>query len=353
MRRYRIDVFDRSMNFVDMAQTSEPTLITDCLVQSSSTFTVPKKLTANRGDYVQLKSQDGDLFQGIIVDYAFDGKITTVTMAQMSKLLDVEIFGDVSTLSAGIEAWMSAQIQSVYNGTDTAQNLTGLTVLTSTATAGEFPENQNGIYNLYDMAVYFFKVYGVIIDISLNVMAKTITFSFRVLNMASVWKIETKLGDVADYSINSSSTMEYPNKMNIRNGADLTESVTYFWHPTDFAGTIDTDGSYNRVHPVVSRCAVVNAQAGETFADASYQQALSQMYQSRYDDQIEITFRSDSKLVEIGKIGQLYSVIDGDKTYHTVLTGYQRLNEKYTLLTFGFVRKRLTQILQMERRQQA
>lgn len=353
MRRYRVDIFDRSMNFVDMAQTSEPTLMTDYLVQTSSTFSVPKKLTVNRGDYAQLKSLDGDLFQGIVVDYAYDGKTTSVTLAQMSKLLDVEIFGDVSTLSEGIEPWMSAQIQSVYNGSDESQNLTGLTVLTSAQTAGEYEANSNGIYNLYDMAVYFFKVYGVIIDISFNVMAKTVTFSFRILNMTSVWKIETKLGDVADYSINSSATSEYPNKMIIRNGEDLTEEVTYFWHPTEFAGTVDTDGSTNRVLPVVSRCAVVNAQGEETFEDASYQQALSQMYQSRYDDQIEITFKSDSKLVEIGKIGQLYSVIDGDKTYNTVLTGYQRLNEKYTLLTFGYVRKRLTQILQMERRKTA
>ena len=353
MRRYRVDIFDRSMNFVDMAQTSEPTLITDYLVQTSSTFTVTKKLIIHRGDYAQLKSQDGDLFQGIVADYSYDGKITTVTLAQLSKLLDVEVFGDVSTLANGIEAWMSAQIQSVYNGTDTAQNLTGLTVLTSTATAGEYPENTNGIYNLFDMAVYFFKVYGVIIDISLDVTAKAVTFSFRILNMASVWKIETKLGDVADYSINSSSTMEYPNKMIIRNGEELTESVTYYWHPTEFAGTIDTDSISNRVLPVVARCAVVNAQGEQTFSEAAYQQAYSQMYQSRYDDQIEITFKSDSKLVEIGKIGQLYTVIEGQATFHTVLTGYQRINEKYTRMTFGFVRKRLTQILQMERRKTA
>lgn len=352
MKRFRVDIFDHDLNFVDMAQTAEPTLITDYLVQTASTFAVPKKLAVTMGNYAQVKSEEGDLFQGIVTDYAYDGKTTTVTFAQMSKLLDVEVFADVSGLASGIEPWMGAQIQAVYNGSDPAQNLAGLTVITSTATAGTVEENSNGIYNLYDLAVYFFKVYGVMIDISFDPMAKTITFASRVINPSAVWKIETRLADVADYSINSASNGEYPNKMIIRNGQDLTQEITYFWHPTDFAGTVNTDGSVDRVHPVVSRCAVVTPQSGQSFADASYDQAYSQMYQSKYDDQIEITFKSDSKLVEIGKIGQLYSIIDGDKTYHTVLTGFQRLNEKYTLLTFGYVRRRLTQILQMERRKQ-
>lgn len=349
MRRYRVDIFDRDFNFVDMGQTSEPTLIVDYLVQSSSQVSLPRKVNAHRGDYCQVRDEAGEMFQGIITNFAYDGKTSTITMSQMSKLLDVEVFADVSTLGDGIEAWMASQISAVYNGTDTAQNLTGLTITRLTTTVGEYPANEEGIYNLYDLAVHFFKVYGVIIDVSFSIPAKTVTFSFRVLNSSSVWKIETKLKDVAEYSINTSSMMEYPNKMVIRDDSG-TQSVTYYWHPTEFSGTIDTDGTQNRVIPVLSRCAVVTPEDGQTFAEASMIEAINQMYQTRYDDQIEITFNAESKLVEVGKLGQLYSVIDETKTYHTVLTGYQRLNDKYVRMTFGFVRSRLTQILQIERR---
>lgn len=349
MKRYRVDVFDRQFNFVDMAQTSQPTLITDALVQSTSTFDTPKELSVSKGDYCQIKGDDNLLFQGIVTDYSYDGKVTSVTLAQMSRLLDVEVFADISGLSSGIEAWMKTQIEAVYAGSDASQNLTGLNVVATTTTPGIYDLNDQGIYNLYDMAVFLFKIYGVIIDVSFDVMAKSVTFLFRKVNSADVWKIETKLKDVAEYSISSPSMNEYPNKMVIRND-DASEEMTYYWHPTEFAGTVDTDDSTNRVLPVVSRCAVVTPEEGETFADASYNEALNQMYQSRFDDQIEIVFNSESKLVEVGKIGQFYTIIDRGKSYHTMLTGFQRLNDKYTRMTFGYCRTRLTQILQQERR---
>ena len=349
MKRYRIDIFDRKFNFVDMGQTSEPTIIVDYLTQSASSVVVPKKISASKGDYIQVRDDSGSMFQGIVTDYAYDGKQSRITMSQMSKLLDVEVFADVSTLSSGIEAWMAAQLQAVYNGTDASQKLTGLTITYSSTTAGEYPPDDYGIYNLYDLALVFFKVFGVIVDISFDVSLKKITFAFRNVDVNSVWKIETRLADVADYSISSSTVNEYPNKMIIKSDDGLN-TATYYWHPTVFAGTVDTDGSTNRVLPVVSRCAVVTVQSGDTFANASYTEAVNEMYQSQYDDQIEITFNAASKLVEVGKLGQCYTIIDGAKTYNTVLTGYQRLNDKYTRMTFGYVRTRLTQILQQERR---
>lgn len=350
MRRYRVDIFDREFNFVDMAQIPEPTLIVDYLIQSNSTFRAPKQLTISRGYYAQIRDDAGAMFQGIVTDFVYDGEITTVTLAQLSKLLDTEVFANVATLSNGIENWMKTQINSVYNNADTEQKLTGLTIVTNTTTAGSYPPNDDQIYNLYDLAVHFFKVYGVIITISFDITAKTITFSFSLVNTNSVWKVETKLADVANYSINSSMNSETPNKMIIRNAENTSQSATYYWHPQDFSGTVDTDGSTNRVQPVIQRCAVVTVQQGDTFSNAAMAEAVNTMYQSQYNDQIEITFNSASKLVEVGDIGQCYSVIDGNKTYHTVLTGYQRLNEKYTRMTFGYVRTRLTQILQQERR---
>lgn len=363
MKRYRIDIFERDFTFVDFGQTSEPTLIVDYLVQNSSSLTVPKKMNVKRGQYAQIKGDENILFQGIIVDYSYDGNVTSITLEQMSKLLDVEVFADIYQLdSMTIEAWMTAQIAAVYAGSDTFQNLTGLTQTSRSSTAGSYPATDNSIYNLYDLAVHFFKVHGTIIDVSFDPMNKKVNFVHRAVNAASVWKLETELKDVLAYSIRSSSNLDSPNKMIFRNSDDLSEEVTFYWHPTDFSGTVDTDGTTNRVLPVVARCAVTAAveevldendqvvQPAKTFQEEAYEEAVSAMYQSQYDDQIEIQFNTDSKLVSVGQIGQLYLIIDGEKQFHTMLTGYQRLNDKHTLMTFGYVRKRLTQILKIDRR---
>lgn len=350
MKRYRVDIFDRQFNYVDMSQTSEPTLISDILCQTASQFSVPKKLTVHNGDFCQVKGDNNELFQGIVTDFSYDGNVTTVTLSQLSQLLDVDVFADISDLANGIEQFMVTQLGNVYNGTDTYQNLTGLTFVASTTTAGSYEPNDDNIYNLYDLSIYFFKVYGIITSIYFDVGEKKIYFSFKLVDPSTIWKIETKLKDVADYTVKSASTQDNANKAIIRNKDNPSESVTYYWHPTDFAGTIDTDSTTNRVLPVRLQCATVTVDVETTFSQVSYETAYEMMYQSRYEDQIEITFNSASKLVSVGEIGQLYTVIDGDKQYNTILTGYQRLNDKYTLMTFGFVRQRLTQILQLDRR---
>lgn len=350
MRRYRVDIFDRSFGFVSMGQTSEPTLVTDYLVQTSSQFTMTGKVAVSRGCYAQVRGEDSDLYQGIVTDYMYNGNTTTITLAQMSKLLDVEVFADITTLSAGIEAWMSDRLREVYAGTDTAQALSGLVINATTTTAGMYEPNDDGVYNLYDIAVQMFKSYGVIIDIRLDIPNRSVVFSFRVVDPVSVWLLETNLADVADYTVSSATLSEFPNKMVIRRDDDPSQELVFYWHPHGFDGYVDTDGTHDRVLPVVSRCATVSVDEDEVFADVAYEEALSTMYQSQYDDQIEITFNSSSKLVEVGRVGQLYLIKDGSEMYATILTGYQRINDRYTRMTFGYVRTRLTQILSQERR---
>lgn len=361
MKRYRVDIFDRDFTFKDMGQTSSPNIVVDYLVLEKSSCVVPKKINAKRGDFGLVRGDD-ILFYGIVVDYEYDGKTSTITFEQLTKLLDVEVFADANQLATiSIEQWMSNNLQQVYDGTDTFQNLTGMTITQSSSTSGAFNPTDDGIYNLYDLTVHFFKTYGVICDISLDVIQKKVIFNFRQVTN-TVWKLETKVADVLDYSIKASTETENPNKMIFENELDRTESIIYYWHPTEFSGTVDTDGTVNRVVPVVSRCMIVAPvdeqvdgegqiiQEAKTFQEVAYEEAVNTMYQSKYDDQIEITFNSDSKLIDIGVIGQLYVIIDGDNLYPTMLTGYQRLNDKHTLLTFGYVRTRLTQILKIERR---
>ena len=164
-----------------------------------------------------------------------------------------------------------------------------------------------------------------------------------------MWKLNLAVSDVSSYDVQKSIDADSPNKMVIKNEEDLSQSLTYYWHPTDFSGTVDTDASTNRVIPVKTQCDTVQLEEGDTFAAASYARAEEILYQTRYDDLIVVTVRADSKLVTNWQIGQQYTLYDHGDTYNTLLTGIHAQSMASIELTFGYVRKRLTQILKMRR----
>jgi hypothetical protein len=103
------------------------------------------------------------------------------------------------------------------------------------------------------------------------------------------------------------------------------------------------------VVPVITRCETVQVGEDTTFADESYAKAEEILYATRYDDLINVTIKAESKLIDDWEIGQLYMLYDGETSYNTILTGIHTINMLYVELTFGYVRKRLTQILKMRR----
>lgn len=350
MKRYRLEVFSRDLHFKSFSEVAEPEIYIDLLVQTNSTITCPKQITCARGDFAQIRIDGTVYYQGVITDWTYDGYKTEITLQQMSAVLDVEVFADVTNLNNGtkdIETWFSEVLTSTFSGTDTYQNLTGLTFTKNSSTTGSKITDDKGIYNLYDLSVYFFKTYGVITDASFDFSTQKTTFTFSSVS-ASTTKLSLNVTDVESYDVEPSLSESTPNKMIIRNDADNTEELTYYWHPSNFSGTVDTDASTNRVVPVVVKCETVTVDAGETFADVSLESARNSMYQSRYDDLITVTIRADSNLVTISNVGQQFILYADGNTYYTVLTGIHAVNMKYIQCTFGYVRKRLTQILRMK-----
>lgn len=350
MRRYRLEVFGRDLNFKTFAETSEPSIALDKLVQTESEVECFGIIQCDRGDYGQIRVDGNVYYQGIISDLEYDGNKTTVTLQQLDSLLDNEVFADVSLLSnQTIETWMSNLLTSYFNGADTYQNLTGFTVTSDSSTQGSYTTSDDGSYNMYDLMNHFFKVYGVILSISFDVSAKTITFAFSAVDTANVTKLNVRVTDVQSFAIENSITDDHCNKMTVRD-MNSSDSLTYYWHPTQFGGSVDTDANTNRETPVKTQCIAIVLEEGQTFADASYTFAYQAMYNSRYDDLITVSFKADSKLMPIGTLGDLYELMDGENTYLTMLTGIRVLNMRYAEMTFGYVRKRLTQIIKMDRR---
>lgn len=350
MKRYRIEVFDRNLSFRLFSEIEEPDIYLDALVQTESTVVCPGKAECSRGDYIQVKIDGKVYYQGIVADSQFDGSKTEITIQQMSALFNTEVFADVTLLSSQtIEQWLSNLITATFAGSDTYQNLQGLNVEVQSATSGSHAASNSGAYNLYDLITSFFKVYGVITQISFDPAADTVNVVLKAVDEADVWKLNLGVSDVSSYDIQKSIDADAPNKMIIKNEANPAQSLTYYWHPTDFSGSVDTDGTVNRVVPVITACEEVQVDEGDTFANASYQAAVNKMYATRYDDLITVVFKAESKLMPVGSIGQLYTLIEGENEYNTMLTGIHAVNMAYVELTFGYVRKRLTQILKLRR----
>lgn len=350
MKRYRIEVFDRNLSFRFFSEIEEPDIYLDALVQTNSTVICPGKAEPHRGDYIQIRIDGHVYYQGIVSDSQFDGSKTQITIQQMSALFNTEVFADVSLLSSQtIEQWLSDLITATFAGSDSFQNLPGLNVTIESSTSGSHTASDNGSYNLYDLITSFFKVYGMITDIRFDPTAEAVNVVLKAVDEADVWKLKLSVSDVSSYDVQKSIDADSPNKMVIKNEEDRSQSLTYYWHPTDFSGSVDTDGNTNRVVPVITACETVQVDEGDTFANASYQAAVNKMYATRYDDLITVVFKAESKLMPVGQIGQLYTLIEGDNEYNTMLTGIHAVNMAYVELTFGYVRKRLTQILKIRR----
>ena len=350
MKRFRIEVFNRlDLAFKSFTETEEPDINIDYLVTAESTLSCVGKLMCNRGDFAQVRVDGKVFFQGIVADWNYDGYRTEVTLYQLIELLNIESFADVSLLgSQSIEQWMTNLLTAAFNGTDVSARLPGLTISSESATSGAHAATDNGAYNLYDLAVYFFKIYGVILDISFEYKNRSVSFSFRTVS-ASALKLDLSVSDVREYEIEPANASGNPNKVIIRNQDNLSQQVTYYWHPTEFSGTIDTNDSINRVVPVVTQCDTVMLDEGQEFLTAAYARAEEILYKTLYDDLIHVTMKTDSKLISDWKIGQTISLRDGERTFNTMLTGIHPVNTVYVELTFGYVRKRLTQILKMRK----
>lgn len=349
MKRFRIEIFQRDLSFRSFAEVSDPDVTTDFLCLTESTVECVGVVECVRGDFVQLRENGTVFFQGVIQDYDYDGKKTEIQLMPLASVLKTEVFADVTLLrTQSIETWMSNLLSGYFNGSDPEQNLPGFIITSESSTNGTYTETSNGVYNLFDLSVSFFKVYGVILNITFDPKLMRFFFTLKQVSETPL-KLDLSISDVTEYAIEASISDDRPNKIVVTNKDDPSESMTYYWHPTEFSGTIDTDGSKNRVIPVITHCDVVTVDEEQTFEEAAYSAAENSLYKTRYDDLITVVIKKDSKVIPIGEIGSLYTLYDKGSVYNTMLTGIHEENGRYVELTFGYVRKRLTQILKMRK----
>ena len=132
------------------------------------------------------------------------------------------------------------------------------------------------------------------------------------------------------------------NKLVLYNGADYTQTRTFYLHPDLSYDTKDAD----RITPVV--CELQTISGEESFESAAITAAHNKFSSLAFSNLIELTMANGDTLVKPEELefGQEVDIISDGEMYRSILTGRER--GKTTKLIFGTVRLDLTKILRRE-----
>lgn len=376
MKRYSITVFSRTLEYKEYKEVIKvDNLVYDYISQEKTKITLIGKVDISRTDIVTLFLDEKAIYQGVINDYTFDKTYTTVTLLPLQSLLDMDCFdGDLGSVAKvndnkmTLEDWLELQMKAIFNSGDTYQNIIGMNITKHSSTNGNIEVANDDIYNIYDLTVEFLKVYGLVVDMEFVPKTQTIQIDIHLVDTEEFWVIDTSETDVLDYSMKTSNSKK-PNKIVYLNSeyykedatdedkANLTPMLVFYWHPDGFSGYVDQEPKAPRLLPVSKKFKKKKAieekkdkdgvvtQEAKSFEQVCKEDAFDSMQRTSYDDELELTVKTDSKLFYIGDIGTRYLIIVDNARYYTMLTSKEVITDKTMLLTFGMARTRLTQIV--------
>lgn len=362
MIRYRAEIYDKDFNFISYGAVAEKDIKIDYLAETTSTFTIPDIIEASVNNYVCLR-QNGKIYvHGIVSSVEYDEHLTKVSFVHFMSTLNVDLMINPDDFDiTPAEEWLCNKLLSLYNGSDSYQNIHGFSCSYTSETMISYqrqsePTEENPIQletlNLFTFAQDLLQKYGIILTWTVDFVNQTVNCVISTIDMSNVWNLKLGIADAPEYSIDIHTIEGTYNKIKYYNEADESNTVTYYLHST---GTIDTDDSTDRLFPVnyTEKTAQADDTEGaeKTFEEVALEDAQSSMLNSDFNHEIIVTFNADSKLLSVGGIGQIYNLITPDGvSYKSILTGYEEVNVRYLKLVFGYIRTDLTTILKMQRR---
>lgn len=340
---YKIELFDRQMNFRSMAVIESPIIYFDYLTLEGMQVTAPL-LPVQKGDIAHITDDQGDtVYQGIVSDVELD-KTVTLSLQPLLSLFDLTVSYDRTDLQAGaLEDFIAGIITELYITNTDALQLIPMTVQTTSSTINTALNIKSNVHELYDIITKAFTMYGVRVSAEFLPQTKMIVVTIGTVT-ATEKVVEAHLDNVLEKSIIIGDSYGQVNKLTLINKYDEGERITYYLHPD---GSIDTTDA-NRIVPVFPAVEYVESEDFPTDAHTRARETLSQQM---YDNLIELTYHKDDRLVAPGalEIGTPVQVIDKDAAYNTILTGYERTGQTVKLIC-GNVRVDLTKKLILERR---
>lgn len=341
---YKVELYDRGMNFRSWAPIEAPTISFDYLTIEGIQITAPL-LAVQKGDFAHITDYLGKVvYQGIVDDYEAD-KTLLISILPLLSLFDLTVTYDRRDLQSGaLEDFIAGIITELYiTGEDTLQHIPMSVVATSSTTNTALNIKSN-VHEFYDIITKGFVMYGVVLSAVFLPQAKKIEVTVGKLQNPDI-VLEAHLDNVLEKSFVIGDHYGQTNKILLINKYDEDERITYYLHPD---GSIDTNNS-DRITPVFAAAEYVES---EEFADDAAARAKEKLTMQKYDNLIELLYARADPLVmpELIPIGSTAQIHNGNDVYQSILTGYE-LAEKTIRLTFGNVRLELTKKLILERRQ--
>lgn len=340
---FKLEVFDGDITYRSHSVISGQTIYFDYLTLEKTTINSPI-ITVAKGDYAHITDFDGAvIYQGIIDDYHIQDKTMSIVLRPLLSLLDCSVVYDRTDLATGsLEAFIAGIITDKYiNNTDTLQNITGLTVGTTSTTNSAKLNLKSNVHEFYDIITKALTLYGIVVTAELLPQTKKLNVSIGTVSDAVT--IEAKLYNVISKNIVVANSLGGLNKIKLINKNNEAETATYYLHSDETISTTNAD----RITPVVERIEYVES---DDFSANAEQRATAALTPQTNNNLIEIELAASNKLVDAAsmKIGTTATIID-DATYSTVLTGFEK-SENITKLVFGIVRLELTKKLIMQKR---
>lgn len=359
MLPYNVEIFDNSFNFVLHTNVGDVSYNEDYLSPEENTVTIRYNAAVKKSDFIRIW-RGSEQYSGIVTNVTtgtgVNSRLVSKNLMTISYMPWVKLFNndilfdtDLQGGNTSLEQFIADTITSYFiSNSDTAQNISGLSVQVSSNTMGwgfhltSVVEGQHyTVVNfLNSIIVRAMEKYQVRLTFDIDFQNKTIVVTVGKNELAQI-TIESDLANIINRSIILHSNSNDTNKLIVYDMTNVSTSKTYYLHTDDTYDTTDDD----RVVPVVLEIAGVVPNEVETFDEMADAYASNLFNSISYNNLIELEMLKDDELINPGalEIGQTINVISGGQSYSTILTG-RRVSDTLTLVC-GTVRLDLTKIL--------
>lgn len=339
--QYKIEIFDRNIDFKDMTPIGEPEISFDYLTLEGIKIVAPV-IAATRGDFAHITDMSGNVvYQGIVDSYEVNKGTCSIGIKPLLSLFDIKVMYDPEVITT-IEDFIAGIIAAEYvTNDDDLQNIP-ITITATSSTPGSLNlESDIGV--LWSIITAALSAFGIVITAALSPQEKMINVTIGVHD-AAVKIIEADMKNVIGKKIVIGDSFGALNKLTLVNDAVPDERITYYLHTNGTVSSVDS----NRIWPVF---ASVERITGSDFSTVAQERAIAALTPQQYDNLIELTYSRADKLLDVDdmRVGEGALILSGESVYRSIMTGYERTSGTVTLV-FGIVRVDLTKKLILQKR---
>lgn len=351
MKQYNVEIFRRDFSLRSHTVVGDVRYSVDYLSPVLNSITV-FNCEAEKGDYIRISNRNEEFFGIVRLVTSQDRKTINISYASFLSVFETSVLFNTDLQGTStLETVLKNLITAMYiNNPDSAQNITGLTIQTTSATVNWGFNLKSDTEGKHHCIIDFYNViitralekYSVVIGVHPDVQAKTITLTIGKIQGEKI--IEADLRNIISKNIVIKDTDKDINKLVVYDTADYSTKRIYYLHSDYSYSMVDTD----RVTPVVQEIHGLTAEEGETarsFAQVADSDAANVFSSIEYNNLIELVMANDDALVKPYEmeIGEILHVISKGTIYTSVLTG--KTIAEQTQLTCGTIRLDLTKIL--------